>query len=79
MSTTTHAVLSASSSHRWLKCTPSARLEQTLPEPKKLPGQFDFSLEGTLAHSLAEIKLRLHFNQISKKESPKRISRKRNA
>ena len=58
MSTTTHAVLSASSSHRWLLCTPSARLEQTLPEPKRAPGSFDFSQEGTMAHALAEAKLR---------------------
>ena len=62
---TAHALLSASASKRWLTCTPSARLEATLPEPKKAPGSFDFSQEGTLAHSLAEIKLRLHFNQIA--------------
>jgi hypothetical protein len=74
MSTTTHAVLSASSSKRWLTCTPSARLEQTLPEPKKLPGQFDFSLEGTLAHSLAEIKLRLHYNQIPQKDYDEEVA-----
>ncbi|MBL4935082.1 DUF2800 domain-containing protein [Clostridium sp. YIM B02515] len=27
-----NALLSASSSHRWLHCTPSARLEEKLPE-----------------------------------------------
>jgi hypothetical protein len=68
MSTTTHAVLSASSSKRWLTCTPSARLEQTLPEPKRSASAFDFSQEGTMAHSLAEIKLRQHYNQISIEE-----------
>lgn len=62
---TAHAILSASSSKRWLSCTPSARLEATLPEPKKPAGSFDFSAEGTLAHSLAEIKLRLHYDQIT--------------
>ena len=62
---TAHALLSASGSKRWLSCTPSARLEATLPEQKKQPGAFDYSAEGTLAHSLAEIKLRLHFNQIT--------------
>jgi len=65
---TAHAILSASSSKRWLSCTPSARLEATLPEPKKPAGSFDFSAEGTLAHSLAEIKLRLHYDQIKQDE-----------
>lgn len=65
---TAHAVLSASASKRWLTCTPSARLEATLPEPKKAPGAFDFSQEGTMAHSLAEAKLRHHFGQIGIEE-----------
>ena len=65
---TAHAILSASGSKRWLSCTPSARLEATLPEQKKATGSFDHSAEGTLAHSLAEIKLRLQFNQIGQEE-----------
>lgn len=65
---TAHALLSASSSKRWLTCTPSARLEATLPEPKKAKGQFDHSQEGTMAHSLAEIKLRHHYGQIGYEE-----------
>lgn len=65
---TAHAVLSASSSKRWLTCTPSARLEATLPEQKKPKGAFDHSAEGTMAHSLAEIKLRHHYNQIGYEE-----------
>lgn len=65
---TAHALLSASSSKRWLTCTPSSRLEATLPEPKKAPGQFDFSAEGTMAHSLAEIRLRHNYNQIGIEE-----------
>jgi hypothetical protein len=65
---TAHAILSASSSKRWLTCTPSARLEATLPEPKKPAGVFDFSKEGTMAHSLAEIKLRHHYGQIGTEE-----------
>jgi hypothetical protein len=48
-----HAILSASAAHRWLNCPPSARLEQTLPENKS-----DFAEEGTLAHEIAELKLR---------------------
>jgi hypothetical protein len=48
-----HALLSASSSHRWLHCPPSARLEEKLPESKS-----DFAEEGSLAHEIAELKLR---------------------
>lgn len=65
---TAHALLSASGSKRWLSCTPSARLEATLPEPKKGSNAFDFSQEGTMAHALAEAKLRHHFGQIGIEE-----------
>ena len=65
---TAHAILSASGSKRWLSCTPSARLEATLPEAPKANNAFDFSQEGTMAHSLAEAKLRLHYNQITSEE-----------
>ena len=68
---TAHAILSASGSKRWLSCTPSARLEATLPEPKRGNNAFDFSQEGTMAHSLAEVKLRHHFGQIGIEEYEK--------
>lgn len=48
-----HAILSASGSHRWLACTPSARLEQEFSDTESTA-----SLEGTAAHSLAEHKLK---------------------
>lgn len=48
-----HALLSASSSLRWLHCTPSARLEEKLPESEST-----FAAEGSLAHEIAELKLR---------------------
>jgi hypothetical protein len=63
-----HALLSASGSKRWLMCTPSAKLEATLPEQKRPPGAFDFSQEGTMAHSLAEAKLRHYYGQIGVEE-----------
>jgi len=65
---TAHALLSASGSKRWLACTPSARLEATLPEQKRSKNGFDFSAEGTTAHALAEIKLLHHFGKIDTDE-----------
>ena len=52
----THAILSASGAHRWLLCTPSARLEEQFPDTTS-----DAAKEGTLAHELAEMKLRHYF------------------
>ena len=52
----THALLSASSAHRWMVCTPSARLEAQFPDTVSEAAQ-----EGTLAHELAEMKLRNYF------------------
>jgi hypothetical protein len=68
---TAHALLSASGSKRWLTCTPSARLEATLPEQKRQQGSFDFSQEGTMAHTLGEIKLRHYYGQIGIEEYEK--------
>ena len=48
-----HALLSASGAHRWLNCTPSARLEDALPDTTSPAAE-----EGTAAHELAEHKLR---------------------
>lgn len=48
-----HAILSASSSHRWLNCSPSARLEQEFEDRET-----EAAAEGTAAHALCEHKLR---------------------
>lgn len=48
-----HALLSASSSLRWLNCTPSARLETQFTDTGSI-----YAAEGTAAHSLAEHKLK---------------------
>lgn len=45
----THAILSASSSSRWLACPPSARINAELPETTSI-----YAEEGTKAHALAE-------------------------
>lgn len=47
-----HAVLSASSSARWLACPPSAQLCAVLPDTTS-----DYAREGTCAHELAEYKV----------------------
>lgn len=48
-----HAILSASSSHRWLHCLPSARLELEFENTNGGAAK-----EGTAAHNLAEHKLK---------------------
>ena len=44
-----HAILSASASSRWLRCTPSARLERKFPDASS-----PHALEGARAHERAE-------------------------
>ena len=72
-SMTAHALLSASGSDRWMSCTPSARLEATLPEQKRQTGSFSYSEEGTTAHTLADAELSLLFGHIKKAEYDKII------
>ena len=48
-----HAILSASSSHRWLNCTPSARLELEFEDQTT-----EAAREGTAAHALCEHKVK---------------------
>ena len=52
-----HALLSASGAYRWLKCTKSARLEEQFPDTTS-----EAAKEGTLAHELAELKVRNYFD-----------------
>lgn len=51
-----HALLSASSSHRWLNCPPSARLAEQFPSSTSA-----YAEAGRLAHEIAELKARKHF------------------
>lgn len=48
-----HALLGASSSHKWLHCPPSARLEEQFENITS-----SFAEEGTAAHALGEYKIR---------------------
>lgn len=57
-----HALLSASSAHRWMNCTPAPRLEMEFEDQS-----FEAAAEGTAAHALAEHKLRRALKLRSKK------------
>ena len=48
-----HALLSASSAHRWLECPPSAVANEAYPDQDTT-----FAHEGTLAHEVAEFMVR---------------------
>ena len=50
---TKHALLSASSSERWIHYPPSARLSESYEDKGS-----DYAAEGTNAHSLCEFKLK---------------------
>lgn len=54
--TRAHALLSASGAQRWLTCTPSAKLEDTLPDTTS-----ESARKGTHAHEIGELKLRKYF------------------
>lgn len=56
-----HALLSASSSHRWLACPPSARLTEGMPDKSS-----SFAEQGTDAHSLCEYKLHVALGEPAK-------------
>ena len=59
-----HALLSASTAHRWLVCTPSAVLER-----EEEVGECSvFAAEGTAAHTLAELKLSHLFGRLTDSE-----------
>ena len=53
---TDHATLSPSSAARWINCPPSAQLNAEAGDRPTV-----FTREGSLAHSLAELKARKHF------------------
>lgn len=65
-----HAVLGASSAHRWLTCTPSARLAESM-NARFGSKTSAFAEEGTKAHNLAELKVRHAVYQADKMSSAK--------
>lgn len=66
-----HAILSASSSNKWLICTPSARLEENFENKTS-----EYMAEGTLAHAIAEFKVKSYFLEpISKATYTRRLNK----
>ena len=61
MAAKAHAILSASSSDRWLHCPPSARLCETYEDKGS-----DYAAEGTDAHALGEHKLKTTLEELQK-------------
>lgn len=57
-----HSILSPSGSHRWLNCTPSARLELEFEDTES-----EAAKEGTAAHALCEHKLKRALKRRSKR------------
>lgn len=60
---TEHALLSASSAHRWLACTAAPRFEEQFPN-----GTSDYAEEGSLAHSICELYARKHFSTMTNRK-----------
>lgn len=67
-----HALLSASSASRWLVCPPSARLEEGIPDE-----QNQSAAEGTLAHSICELKLNYLITDMTKRTFNTRMNKLR--
>ena len=60
-----HALLSPSKAKQWLACSPSARLSAKFSE-RFGDKPSEYAAEGTKAHALAELKLRLELDEINK-------------
>lgn len=60
-----HALLSPSKAKQWLACPPSARLGAKFTE-RFGEQSSEFAREGTKAHSLSELKLRLELGEINR-------------
>src|SRR5688572_20879793 len=63
-----HAILSPSSSERWLTCTPSAQLEAKEPYSSSV-----YADEGTLAHRLCELLVKYKIGKMLNKDFKKHL------
>lgn len=64
-----HARLSASGSKKWLNCPGSVRLEEKFPDKGS-----DYAAEGTTAHTLGELKIKLALKKITRPTYHKKIA-----
>ena len=69
MAATAHALLSASSAHRWLICTASPKLEAEFPDTTST-----YAKEGTLAHEICELKLTKYITTMPRGTYTKKLS-----
>ena len=58
-----HALLSASSAHRWLACTAAPHFEENFPD-----GTSPYAEEGTLAHAICELYARKKFSALTSRK-----------
>lgn len=65
-----HAVLSASSAHRWMHCPGSVALCRDVPDKGS-----KYAAEGTLAHSLAELMINYNLGRLTKTEFGKKMKK----
>lgn len=66
-----HALLSASSASRWLKCTAAPRFEEQFPEKTS-----EYAEEGRLAHAICELKVTKKFTtQLSPRTYTARLNK----
>lgn len=59
-----HSMLGASSAHRWLNCTRAPKLEAEFPDTTS-----SYAEEGTLAHTICELKARKKFTEPMRTQS----------
>ena len=69
MGAAAHALLSASSAHRWLVCTAAPKLEETFPDTTS-----EYAREGTLAHEICELKLAKYVTAMAKGTYTKKLN-----
>lgn len=66
-----HSKRSASASHRWIHCPGSVRLSEQCPAPEGS----SYAEEGTLAHAVAELKLKIAMDQPTTAGELKRLTK----
>lgn len=65
-----HAILSPSSAHRWLHCTPAPRVEAEFPETTS-----EYAEEGRLAHSVCELAAKKKFTVMNNRTYNSRLKK----